>query len=207
MNIIFITGMTGCGKTTLARAEADRLGIPVIGLRDVYQGVVDDYVRRDKTGKFSGVEHIRDFVERMGVRDSLVLGKMALGEAIRRETDNGRSDVVVDDLPDYHTMTHVRDIFVRDIFDADATIVYLDADEEVRAKRHAKEMRVDLSEGLAWVRFWDDNFRIKAEIGAVRLGADLIIDNNGSLLETQALLDKYYMEAELFPIRGGVERS
>ena len=200
MNIIFLTGLTACGKSEIAENEGRELGMPVVSLSDVYHSVAERF----------GFEHIREMVDVRGIPFSLDQGRNALAEAVNEtRRENG---VIVDDLFDFHTMAYIRDRFDLAVFETYADtheplvlVVHVDARESARIERHAKWMRSDIEEARKWVGYWDA-LRERAGIRAAMRAADVIIDNNRPLFE---VLREVHAElgARLKQIRGGVERS
>jgi dephospho-CoA kinase len=187
MKIILFTGLSGSGKSTIAKEIGKSLNLPVISLREVLHTLAVE----------KGFARTRDWVASVGIAKVLDEGKIELARRIGNSENT--QVVLIDDVIDPETPRFLRE-------NGNTTfVVRVKVNRHLRRRWIAHRLRVPPREAAKELKFLDA-IKTKAGIGKVIQTADIEIRNFGRIKETiNKALEK--LEDRLCPRRHGAERE
>lgn len=189
MKILLFTGLSGSGKTTIARKIGNELELPVISTRGLLHAAATQ----------KGFARIRYWLAEAGFDDILREGREKMAEAIEEEKKRGEKGVIVDDIFDPEMLAALSQRFPNEKIQ----LIYTETSREIREERMIVRIDADREEAIKELTFLDG---VKAEAGIAEViqAAEIKIENSGELGET---LNELRRELGFTLCPQGVERD
>lgn len=175
MDIIFLTGFSAVGKTTIAKKLGERLNCSVISLHGIFHSLA----------KENGFGRVRYWLGEVGIDRMLEEQRVKLAQLVEGSTGS----LIIDDLIDPQTP-----VFIRDRYPENKVVVILvEGGRSLQEQRIQQRMGVDSKEALSELNFLD---RVKKDAGIEKVikDADFEISNTGTVDEAVSKLAKFLIE-------------
>lgn len=164
MNILFLTGLSASGKSTIAQQLGEQINIPVINLREVLRTVA----------RKNGFERTRYWIVSVGLPTMLEEGRKELINLIQQH-DN---DVIVDDLIDPETPKMMHE-YIRG---SNIVVARVKTNRHLRKHWITWRMEAPNKEALKELHFLD-SIKRRSGITLAIINADIEVRNFGRIDE------------------------